>query len=764
MKSKITTRKSAQYGVQGTRHGSRYFFAITALAAALAGCDGSTFEGNLADNNTDVDGPVTKVPVLEAEQADELIRNSMIGFYSDSSNNNGTRDFIAFGGDVAVAESVADSAPSSGGGGSSRFSDTNVQEAGVDEADRVKIDGNTLFALEKITPEYVGIFPLLAEPLPVEDVAADALFPAPPQSKETLSAYTLDTVNSTTLSRLTLDTGTQTPEGMYLHKNGASRELVMLSRENFNNWAYWSYPRQWAGYKTRVSWFDATDASDIQKGRTMDFDGQLVSSRKINNRLILVTRYHPNLDGIIAYANSESDIARNREVISNAEVSDLLPGYELNVNGVTSSGTVVSDNRCYRSPGVDSNDSSSSADNDSPEVDELSIYYPSPTVISIITIDLNSADSSVQNTCFVGETETMYVSQNALYLATTTYDYRISEDENGRRIADYFEPEITTDIHKFSFNGNSAPVFSGSGSVQGHLGWYQERKPYRMSEKDNNLRVVTFDQNREGSPVTLNILAESGGGTLRTLSTLPNENRPAPIGKPGENLYASRFIGDRAYLVTFRVTDPLYVLDVANPSDPFIAGELELPGYSDYLHAVNDGLLVGLGKDAIPATASGWGDGRGAWYQGVKLALFDVSNPAQPRVADSRVIGKRGTDSPALYQPHSFAYLSGNGGVNPKLAFPLTLHNEQPRGTGPGAWSDWTSNNLATMEVDEAALKFVDVPHWVFESREAGHTYSPVGLQNDRAIIGDDGGLYAIHNGSLFYGLWGEDAPSSNSR
>jgi len=727
--------------------------------ALLVGCNGSSVSGNVSNNGgNEQSTDEGEVAVLKAEQADELIRNSMIGFYSDSSNSVGRNDVFAFGGDVAVAESAADGVSSSGGG--SRFSDTNVQEAGVDEADRVKIDGNTLFALEKISPEYVGIFPLAAE----IDVASDLIFPGPQESKETLSAYTLDTVNSSTLSRLELDTGSQTPEGMYLHKNGTSRELVMLSRENFNNWAYWSYPRYWANYKTRVSWFDASNASDIKKGRTMDFDGQLVSSRKINNRLILVTRYHPDLAGIVAYPYEDADLERNRELISNADAADLLPAYETTVNGVTSSSSVVDDNRCYRAPvETAGDDSAGNTDNTDDNTADLSLYYPTPTVMSIITIDLNSSDSNVQNTCFIGDTETMYVSQNALYLATTRYDYQINDDGNGRPIADYYEPEISTEIHKFSFDGNSA-VFKGTGSVSGHLGWYQERKPYRMSEKDNNLRVVTFDQSREGSPVTLSVLTESGGATLRTLSTLPNENRPDPIGKVGENLYASRFIGDRAYLVTFLLTDPLYVLDVANPSDPYIAGELELPGYSEYLHMVNEGLLVGLGKDAIPAENNGWGNGRGAWYQGVKLALFDVSNPAEPRVADSRVIGKRGTDSPALFQPHSFAYLSGNASVNAKFAFPLSLHNEISQGTGPSAWADWTSNNMATMEVDESSNKFVDVPYWVFESRESGHRNSPVNLQNDRAIIGDDGGLYAIHNGSLFYGLWGEDAPSANSR
>jgi len=729
---------------------------VLATAVAVASCDGSRVDepDDGQSINTDPDAPAeipSAVPALRAEPADELIRNSMLGFYTATATGNTREDVFSLGG-ISIAESAADSTVGTDSGGSSRFSDTNVQEAGVDEADRVKVDGSTLFALERISPQHIGVFPLAEE-----FALSDQIFPTQ-KIEQTLSAYTLDTVNSSTVSRLQIDTGNLIPDGMYLHKNGSSRDLVMLSRQSFNQWALWSYPRQWAGYQTRVSWFDASDPSSIKESRTMDFDGQLVSSRKIGNRLILVTRYHPSLDGIIAYPFTDAEFEHNRDLISGADAIDLLPRYEVTVNEVTTSSIIASNNECYRGPTGTAN----SSDIDDPS--NSSLYYPSPSVISIVTIDLNSSNGNMQNTCFVGDTETMYMSEKALYLATTSYRYSLNDDGNGRLIADYIEPEITTEIHKFRFNSGQAPVFAGSGSVAGHLGWYQERKPYRMSEKDDNLRVVTFDQNRVGSPVTLNILAESSDATLRTLSTLPNDDRPEPIGKPGENLYASRFIGDRAYLVTFRVTDPLYVLDVGNPHDPFIVGELELPGYSDYLHPVNDGLLIGLGKDAIPATTNGWGDGRGAWYQGVKLALFDVSNPSEPQVADSRIIGKRGTESPALYQPHSFAYLPKSDNANARIAFPLVLHNETLQSTSPNAWSDWTANIMATIEVDERAEKFVDVSDWVFESREAGHRYSPVSLEDDRAIIGSDGGLYAIHNGSLFYGLWGEDSPSVNSR
>lgn len=738
----------------------RFSSPVVVLAAlSLAACNGGSSISGTETNNGGTDNPdnggdtpTVVVPKLAADDADTLIRTSMMGYYTDTNNDTAAYNGPLVNVSVDFLESAADTSSGTAASGESRFSDTNVQEAGVDESDRVKIDGNVMFALERPSSQYYGIFPVALE-LAAED---QALTIAPPlEPKDTLSAYRLDQEDSSTLSRLKLDLGSQTPEGMYLHKNGSNRDLVLLSRRSFDYWGTWDNAAAFSGLQTRVTWIDASDENNLSIGRTLDVDGQLVSSRKIDNRLILVTRFHPQIDGIVFPYSTEAADA-NRAIIESADIATLLPNYTLSSGGTSTSGSVVGNNQCYRSDRVASDEDSADS-----TADRTSIPYYNPSVISIISIDLNDQSTSINNTCFVGDSETMYVSRNALYLATTQYNYSVSTDSTSRPFIDYYPPEITTEIHKFGFNSNGSTDFRGSGSVSGHLGWYPERKPFRMSEKDDNLRVVTFGDNQGDSPVKLNILAEGNGSSMTTLSTLPNAGRPEHIGKPGENLYASRFIGDRAYLVTFRVTDPLYVLDVSDPYDPSIAGELELPGYSDYLHPVSDTLLLGVGKDAIAADGTGWGDGRGAFYQGVKLALFDVSDSSNPFVADSRVIGKRGTDSPALYQHHSFAWLPQGGNRNARMAIPLTLHDEQVNGSGPSAWSNWTSNNMLTMEVDVAATAFVDVPDWTFETRAAGHNYSPVTLENDRAVIGSDGGLYVIHNGSLQYGLWGSDAPVS---
>ena len=108
----------------------------------------------------------------------------------------------------------------------------------------------------------------------------------------------------------------------------------------------------------------------------------------------------------------------------------------------------------------------------------------------------------------------------------------------------------------------------------------------------------------------------------------------------GENLHAVRFMGDRGYMVTFIKTDPLFVIDLSQPQNPRVLGELTMPGYSDYLHPYDATHLIGVGKDAVDSV-----QGNFAWYQGLKLALFDVSDVNNPVLVANYSIGDRGTNS-----------------------------------------------------------------------------------------------------------------------
>ncbi len=120
---------------------------------------------------------------------------------------------------------------------------------------------------------------------------------------------------------------------------------------------------------------------------------------------------------------------------------------------------------------------------------------------------------------------------------------------------------------------------------------------------------------------------------------------------PGENFHSARFMGNRAYLVTFKKTDPLFVIDLSQPTNPTVLGELHIPGYSDYLHPYDETHLIGVGKHTVEAD-----EGDFAWYQGIKMSLFDVSDVANPVQMDTVIIGDRGSDSPVLYDHKAFLF------------------------------------------------------------------------------------------------------------
>ncbi|MCP4692304.1 MAG: hypothetical protein GY859_29940, partial [Desulfobacterales bacterium] len=176
-----------------------------------------------------------------------------------------------------------------------------------------------------------------------------------------------------------------------------------------------------------------------------------------------------------------------------------------------------------------------------------------------------------------------------------------------------------TDLHKFNLTENG-PVYRGSGSAPGNLGWEEDKKPFRMSHYNGVMRVATsLGDDWSGTSTTrLTLLRENPAATGDVLEEISHIDG---IGEAGERLYAVRFLGARAYMVTFRVTDPVYVFDLSDPENPLQKGELHIDGYSDYLHPIGETLLLGIGKDAVPDDGSNDFGGRGAWYQGVKLSL-----------------------------------------------------------------------------------------------------------------------------------------------
>ena len=172
-----------------------------------------------------------------------------------------------------------------------------------------------------------------------------------------------------------------------------------------------------------------------------------------------------------------------------------------------------------------------------------------------------------------------------------------------------------------------------------------------MDEHDGFFRIATTVGNVWGQDVKSSSNVYILDGDLNRVSEIEEI-------APGEQIYSARFMGGKAYLVTFKKIDPFFTLDLSDPYNPKILGKLKIPGYSDYLHPYDENHIIGIGKDTVEALDS-LKESRNldfAWYQGLKIALFDVSDFENPKEVAKIIIGDRGTDSPALYDHKAFLF------------------------------------------------------------------------------------------------------------
>jgi uncharacterized secreted protein with C-terminal beta-propeller domain len=229
--------------------------------------------------------------------------------------------------------------------------------------------------------------------------------------------------------------------------------------------------------------------------------------------------------------------------------------------------------------------------------------------------------------------------------------------------------QTTTVIHKIAI-GDKKIAYAARGEVPGYL-----KNQFSMDQYRNNLRVATTSDvwTRHGQYEYNNVFVlDSAMKITGSLTHIAEQ----------ETIYASRFIGDRLYLVTFRRIDPFFVIDLSDPAKPSILGKLKIPGYSDYLYPYDRNTIIGVGKETA---TNDWG---GVSTRGVKLALFDVSDVEKPRQIDKVEIGEAGTDSAALYDHKAFLFDKGKN----LLVLPIRqvasgqVTGAEKDATGPRVW------------------------------------------------------------------------------
>ncbi len=320
---------------------------------------------------------------------------------------------------------------------------------------------------------------------------------------------------------------------MYLIQDRAQGNDLLVTVGGRNSYtSRWLDVWYWTSNETHVEFLDASDPAALVSLETLSIEGQLVSSRRIGDVLYLVTRYTPYLAGYETYAYSDESRQNNAELLTGSTLDDLLPKVTDSQQQVSN---LIDSSDCYlptRSLDVNSD----------------------PSIITVTAIPL-AAPGEQQSTCFLGDSETLYMTAESLYLTTTQYNYQTFSTA-----ALVYDPQHTTAIHKFALQSGGIE-YRGSGQVRGHLGWAEDKKSFRMGENGDYLNIVTSigDTWGQTSSTRLTVLKEaSQGNALQVVSVIDG------IGKPDERLYAARFLGNRAYLVTFRLTDPLYVVDLSD--------------------------------------------------------------------------------------------------------------------------------------------------------------------------------------------------------
>lgn len=265
-------------------------------------------------------------------------------------------------------------------------------------------------------------------------------------------------------------------------------------------------------------------------------------------------------------------------------------------------------------------------------------YLPPMPAESFVTLASISLDSEkLQKETIAGSAQSVFASSENIYLAGTAWLPPETPVLGGVERAVVGDSEKTV-INKFAMQDGRIG-FVGQGQVPGHV-----LNQFSMDEFEGNFRIATTlgEVWNEASQSKNNLyVLDSEMNTIGSLEGLA----------PGEKIYSARFMGERAYVVTFKKVDPLFVIDLSNPSAPKVLGKLKIPGYSDYLHPIDQSHIIGVGKDTIESYSNNF-----AWYQGLKLAVFDVSDVSNPKELHKIVIGDRGTDSFALQNHKAFLY------------------------------------------------------------------------------------------------------------
>jgi len=595
----------------------------------------------------------------------------------------------AAAGDAAASGERATAAPAladqAGPGAAAETSGTNNQEAGVDEADLVKTDGERLVVVSDNRLRVI-----------------DTTGPEPELAKVI-----------------------SLPEGTYGGELFLAGDTALLMTTGWTDRPYVTdgsraYPSDWFPGSPigRLLEIDLVGGSVT---RTLEFEGSYLAAREVDGTVRIVVSANADRFAFVYPSNQQAEDAAesaNRALIEDSTIDQWLPTYRV-VEGddTTHSGPIVDCERMY-----------------------LPQDFAGFGSLVLLTVDPAEGLSLVDSTAVLTDAQTVYASTDLVAVATPRWPVY---DERGAIVDD--GTAYTTAVHTFDITDPAEAAYVASGSVPGHL-----LNQYSLSEHDGYLRVATTLGSpwggavpmpaAEGDAVAVPAAPVAPAQSESMITVLGLDGRAlVPAGEvrglgKGEQIQAVRFLGDKGYVVTFRQTDPLYVVDLSEPDRPRLAGELKIPGFSSYLHPLDDGHLLGVGTD---------GNDEGATF-GTVLSLFDVTDPAEPARTAKLSIGPEGEGSgngfgndgswtPVASDARAFTWWDG------KAVVPVSWYRFDPR-TGQQA----NGSDAVVVAVDGASGELTEVGR---VSQPATRACDP-GVPMPMPIEGD-GGIGGLSGGDV---------------
>lgn len=560
------------------------------------------------------------------------------------------------------------------------FSGTNNQTVGVDEGDIIKTNGKNIFSLNQNSVHII-------DPNPSKPVILSSI-DVPSQRGQVSDLYV------------------------------ESNRLVIIG----TSWVQYGYPKElvaafgpdfaptYSTSNTFVLVYDITDPTKPIISKDMDYEGSYVSSRLIGDKLYVISSKSLNYWGIEPVYRMAVDSSKTA----------INPTFVSGYNVPSNIGLSDADYKKQLEAVYDYQFKPKYANNLTGKItimDYDSIhYFPSyitPNYMLTIGIDLSSEAVDVKT--YLGSAELVYASADHLYLSFTKYEYA-TQYNSLLYVPNYSKSTV---IYKFKLDAGQIN-YEARGSVPGSA-----INQFSLDEFGGNLRIAT----------TTGEMWDQTNISKNNVYILNSELQE--IGKltdlaPGERIYSTRFAGNRIYMVTFRQVDPFFVIDATDPTAPKLLGDLKVPGFSSYMHILDENHVLGFGSDTVEK------DGR-VTTGGFKISLFDVTDPTNPIEKSKEVIGVAGTYS-ELQNNHKALMISLSKGI---MAFPITVAGKTPYVT------DFTGAYVYNISKDAFSYKG-SVTHQPDEPNlgQGDYKYYDYNLNINRLVtIGDY--LYSLSQGKL---------------